>query len=73
MLKKKNKVVKYITMQPIIDLYKETMQMTGMWVKKRWWEQEGLELAVSRVASVEEERERKIQGESRRSIRELKT
>ena len=32
--------------------------MPGTWVAKRWWEQEGLDLAVSRVEMTAEEEER---------------
>ena len=33
-LKRQNTVAQYITMQPILDLYKETVRMTGTWVGK---------------------------------------
>ena len=29
-------------MRPILDLCEETVQITGMWVLKRWWEEEVL-------------------------------
>ena len=37
-------------MRPIMDLCEDTVQMTGTWVARRWWEQEGQNLAVARAA-----------------------
>ena len=55
-LKRQNTVAQYIVTQPILDLFEETVRMPGMWVAKNWWEQEVLDLAVSRLeaAAVEE-------------------
>ena len=58
-LNRQNKVVQYIVMRPILDLWEETVRMLGKWVEKRWWEQEGLDMAGARAAaemSVEEDR-----------------
>ena len=37
----------YIAMRPILDLCEETLQIPGMWVVKRWWEKEILDLVVA--------------------------
>ena len=37
-LKRKNTVAQYIVMQPIMDLYEETVRMMETWVARRWWE-----------------------------------
>ena len=34
----------YILMRLIMDLFEETVQIPGMWVVKRWWEKELLDL-----------------------------
>ena len=36
-LRRQNTFAQYIVTQPIPDLFKETVQRTGMWVAKRWW------------------------------------
>ena len=41
-----------------MDQCEEMVQMTGAWVAKRWWEQEGLDLAGARAAAAEEDEER---------------
>ena len=61
-----NKVTRYITMKPILDLYKETVCILRVWVSKRWWEQEGLDLEgareVAAVAASEGENEEEETG-----------
>ena len=57
-LKRYNTDAQYIETRPILDLCKEMVQMTGMWVAKRWWQQEVTDLAGMRVeeaASAEED------------------
>ena len=46
-------VVQYISMVHIIDLCEETVWLPGWWVAKRWWYQEGLDLARARAAEEE--------------------
>ena len=53
-LKRQNTVVQYIVTRQILDLCEETVRMPGMWVGKRWWEQEGLDLAGAMAAAAEE-------------------
>ena len=43
-LRRQNTALQYIVMCPIMDLCKETVQISGMWVVKRWWEKEVLDL-----------------------------
>ena len=50
-LKRQNTVAHYITTRPIMDLYEETVQRYGTWVARRWWKQEGLDLAGAREAA----------------------
>ena len=50
-LKRQNTVAQYIVTRPILDLCEETVRMPGTWVAKRWWEQEGLDLARARAAA----------------------
>ena len=35
-----------------MDLYKKTTRRPGAWVDWRWWEQEGIDLAVARERAV---------------------
>ena len=58
-LKRQNTVAQYITARPIMNLYKETVQMLGMWLKERWQKQEGLDLAgdTATATAADEERE----------------
>ena len=67
MLKRQNRVAQYIVTQPILDLCEKTVRMLGTWVEKRWWEQEGLDLAGVRAPKW------KIRGEKSRSSGELKS
>ena len=43
-LRRQNTASRYIAMNPILDLRKETLQIPGMWVVKRWWYKEVLDL-----------------------------
>ena len=43
-IRRQNTAAQYITMLPIMDLCEETLYITGMWVVKRWWEKEILDL-----------------------------
>ena len=43
-LRSQNTDAWYIAMNPILDLRKETLQIPGMWVVKRWWYKEVLDL-----------------------------
>ena len=43
-LRRHNTAAQYIAMRPILDLCEETVQITWMWVMKRWWEKEVLDL-----------------------------
>ena len=73
--RKKNTVVQYIVTHKILDLYKETVQIPGTWLEKRWWEHEELDLVGVWVAEAAEEEEgrRGIYGQrSGGSSRELK-
>ena len=56
-LRRQNKIVQYITTRPIMDLCKEVVRRLGMWVTKRWREQEGLDLGGARkmVVAADEE------------------
>ena len=54
-LKKHSTVAQYISMRPIMDLCEETVRIIGARVAKRWWEQEGLDLAGARAAVMEAE------------------
>ena len=63
-LRRQNTAAQYIVMRPILDLCEETVQILGMWVVKRWWEKEVLDLvgawevtAVSEEGVGEEDRE----------------
>ena len=52
MLERQNTVAQYIATQLVLYLCKETVQMPGTWVSKRWWHQEVLELMGARADSV---------------------
>ena len=56
-LRRQNTAAEYIVMQPVLDLCKEMVRITGMWVVKRWWEKEVLHLvgAWEVTAASEEE------------------
>ena len=41
---RQNTAEQYIVMLPILDLCEETLQIPGMWVVKRWWDKEVLDL-----------------------------
>ena len=43
-LKRQNAAAQYIEIRQILDLCKETVQIQGMWVVKKWWEKEVLDL-----------------------------
>ena len=53
-LKRQNTVAQYIATRPVLDLCKDTVQRSGLWVARRWWEKEGLYLAGKRVAEAGE-------------------
>ena len=60
-LKRHNAVAQYIATRLILDLCKETVLMPRAWLAKRWWDQEGLYLVVSREeAAAAEWRERRV-------------
>ena len=42
--KEANTAARYISTNPILDLHKKTLQIPGMWVVKRWWDKEVLDL-----------------------------
>ena len=50
-LSRHNMAAQYITTQTILGLCEESVQRTVMWVSKRWWEQEGLDLEGARAAA----------------------
>ena len=50
-LKRQNTFAQYILTQNIIDLCEETVRRPGVWVTRRWWYQEGLDLAGARAAT----------------------
>ena len=55
-LSRHNTAAQYISMRPILDLCEETVQIMGMWVVKRWWEKEVLDLVgVWEVTEASEE------------------
>ena len=56
-LRRHNTAAQYIVMRPILDLCEETVQITGMWVVKRWWEKEVLDLVGSWEVTVALEEE----------------
>ena len=43
--------MQYIATRPVLDLCEEAERRPGMWVSKRWWEQEFLESVVARAAA----------------------
>ena len=43
-LMRQNTAARYIAMNPILDLCKEPLQIPGIWVVKRWWDKEVLDL-----------------------------
>ena len=42
--RRQNTAAHYIAMRPVLDFCEETVHITGMWVVKRWWEKEVLDL-----------------------------
>ena len=42
--RRKNTVAQYIVTQPIMDLCNQSVRRPGVWMYRRWWEQEGLDL-----------------------------
>ena len=46
-------VVKYIAMQPILDLCERATQRIGVRVSRRWWEREGIDLGKAKGRAVE--------------------
>ena len=56
-LNRQNMAAQYIAMRPILDLCKEMVWIPETWVARRWWEQEGMEFAVSRALVLAEEEE----------------
>ena len=52
-LRRRNMVTQYIAERPIMCLCKKTVQSTGGWVSRRWWEQEGLDLSVEKPMAAE--------------------
>ena len=53
-LKGQNTVAEYIATYSILDLCEEGVRRPGAWVSRRWWEQEGIDLAGARLAELEE-------------------
>ena len=51
-----NTVAQYIATWPSLDLCKKLVQRLGVWVARRWWDQEVLDLAGTResVAAAED-------------------
>ena len=49
-----NTVPKYIATRLIMDLCKWSFWRPGVWVSRRWWEKEGLELEGTKEISAEE-------------------
>ena len=56
-LKRQNTLAQYIVMRPIPDLCEETVWITGTWLVKIRWEQDGLDLERAREAVAESEEE----------------
>ena len=56
-IRKHNTVAQYIVLRPVLDPCNETIQMPGTWVKKRWRDQEGLDLVGAREAVETSEKE----------------
>ena len=56
-LRRQNTDAQYILILPILDLGEETLHILGMWVIKRWWEKEIMDLvgAWEVTAASEEE------------------
>ena len=55
-IRRKNAAIRYIVMLPILYLYEETVQITGIWVVNRWWEKEVMDLVGAwEVTSASEE------------------
>ena len=52
--RRQNTVAQYITMQPILDLYEQSVWRTGYWVSWRWCEQEGIYLEGSKKRAAED-------------------
>ena len=52
-MKRNNTVAQYIAARLIMDLCDYMVSRPGAWVAKRWWEQEGLDLAGARSATTE--------------------
>ena len=42
-------VTQYIATRPILELCKKTVRRLGVWFYRRWWDQEGLDLAGARA------------------------
>ena len=66
-LRIQNTSAQYIAMRHILDLCKETVQIPGMWVVKRWWEKELLYLVGAwevMAASEEEVEAEETEGEA---------
>ena len=43
-IRRQNMAAQYIAMRPIMYLCEETAQITEIWVVKRWWDNEVLDL-----------------------------
>ena len=43
-IRRQNMAAQYIAMCPIMSLCEETAQITEIWVVKRWWDNEVLDL-----------------------------
>ena len=54
---RQNTGAQYIAMRPVLDLCKEILHITGMWVVKRWWEKEILDLVGAWEVTEESEEE----------------
>ena len=55
--RRQNTVAQYIATQPILELCEEAERRPGARVSKRWWEQEGINLAGARVVTAAETEE----------------
>ena len=54
-MRRQNTVAQYIAMQPILDLCERLVRRPRAWFSRRWWEQEGLDLAGVRERAEEVE------------------
>ena len=64
-LRSQNMSAEYIVTQTILNLFEEVVRCLGVWVSKRWWEQEGLDVEGERVKAeaVDEGEPKEVKGE----------